>query len=389
MLLCVCRTKGHSTTDLATLQKASTVFVEALEEHVPCTHAKTGASVHATTKVHSVAYNAEMCAAAGSMDNFSTQPCELAHKPLAKKNQRLTNNKKHQVGLSLLKANRRSALIRRVCQKWALCVHSRPWRDGQGRVLAADRYYSCVKDPSGCKGMNLRANMWNRAEAPEARWHLLEGGRGRSRMATMGYRIHDFAKNTAKNRRTGQVPSFLKKLPHLDTLPKKLAHFLNDYMPREFPSLALPPSNGQHKELTKDHVRSLLSRLRLMPTQAGDAEIALFNFLKLGSRGRRGCQHICCYPFKAYYGFHRQVWHIQPPGKWGGLLSCSPPIYIRIYTCSYEYVPIYTYTYIYTFTYSRAHIPPPVHVLMVVLAKVAAGPRILQTAAAVRVSSSR
>ena len=70
-------------------------------------------------------------------------------------------------------------------------------------------------------------------------------------------------------------------------------------------------------------------------------------------------------------------------------VSCSPPIYIRIYTCSYEYVPIYTYTYIYTFTDSRAHIPPPVHVLMVVLAKVAAGPRILQTTAAVRVSSSR
>ena len=90
-------------------------------------------------------------------------------------------------------------------------------------------------------------------------------------------------------------------------LPKKIAHFLNDYAHDEFPSLNLSVSNGQHQELRVHNVQSLLARLRPVLTESGPAEISVYGTFNLGSTGRDGTQNISCYPIDTFYGFHRQV----------------------------------------------------------------------------------
>ena len=137
------------------------------------------------------------------------------------------------------------------------------------------------------------------------------GGREGVHAAERGFRIADFAKGTPAHQRAGTVPWFLRKHPHLDVLPKKLAHFFNNYMPGAFRSLNWLPSDGSHKELKKEDILALQGRLERMPTQDvhNTAEIVVFSFLKIGSTGRKGCQHVCCYPFTTYHSYHRQVYN--------------------------------------------------------------------------------
>ena len=114
--VCNCRQQSHDTRELDRLHEAAVTFVQSLETYMPCKNKTTGLSSHCTTKVHSVLHIAEMIALAGNCRNFSTSPCELAHKPIVKHKQRLTNNRRKTLGLSLLKTNRRGVLARKLCQ---------------------------------------------------------------------------------------------------------------------------------------------------------------------------------------------------------------------------------------------------------------------------------
>ena len=280
---------------------------------MPCVNPKTGVSVHATLKVHSVPHVAEMKAAAGASGNFSCSVCELVHKPIAKHKQHLTNNKRAFLGLSLIKTNLRATVSRMLCQRMAASAKREIWKcAGSGEEFRVDRHYQPTKPVKGCVGMCIHANFMERAQDMAARWHVLGGGGrgGRNTLPKLGLRIADFVKHTPGHVQAGTVPWFQRKHPQMHAVPKKLANFLNDYMHDEFPSLQLGLSNGQHKELGKDDILALLGRLQRMQTRDKNhsAEIAVFGLLKLGSKGRKGCQHICCYPFSRYHSYNRQVW---------------------------------------------------------------------------------
>ena len=154
--LCVARARQHNTKDLAVLQKDAETFVRSLETNMPCKNELTGLSSHATIKMHSVLECAEMTACVGICDNLSTSesPCELAHKPNAKRKGRLTNNKRKFIGLSLMKANRRMTVARRLCQTLAVTRDVPVWKDAATSAnIAPDRYYVATKLPKGCAAM--------------------------------------------------------------------------------------------------------------------------------------------------------------------------------------------------------------------------------------------
>ena len=183
---------------------------------------------------------AELKALAGSSDNFSTSVCELAHKPIAKSKQSLTNNQRKFLGLNLLKTNLRATVSRMLCQRLAAASNRDVWLDPTtGKEIRADRHYVRFKEPKGCAAIGLRANIMERAMDNSARWHRLGGGGkgGRNTLPKRGFRIADFAKGTPAHQRAGTVPWFLRKHPHLGVLPKKLARFFNYYLPGAFRSL--------------------------------------------------------------------------------------------------------------------------------------------------------
>ena len=105
--------------DVNTLHKLAVRFMDSLEKEMPGKHANTGLSVHNTTKVHSALHLAIMLILAGNSANYSTNPCELAHKHIVKRKQRLTNKKRMYMGLSLLRTNRRATVARMMCQAMA------------------------------------------------------------------------------------------------------------------------------------------------------------------------------------------------------------------------------------------------------------------------------
>ena len=76
---------------------------------------------------------------------------------------------------------------------------------------------------------------------------------------------------------------------------KQIVHFLVDFYPSWFPALNLPPSNGNHDQLSEQHFHSVLDRLEII--KEARSEVRYYPAAKLGHADYAGCQIIHSSPF--------------------------------------------------------------------------------------------
>ena len=91
-------------------------------------------------------------------------------------------------------------------------------------------------------------------------------------------------------------PSLLSRLPILHFLAHKLVHFVVDYHPDWVTSLHLPPSDGTHRQLRRDHFQLVLQRLQNMPDT--DTTLQLFSSVSINHSDWLGGQTVHAMPFK-------------------------------------------------------------------------------------------
>ena len=113
-------------------------------------------------------------------------------------------------------------------------------------------------------------------------------------------------------------------LPLLRVLLKKIAHFFQDHFWKDFRRLQWPQSDGEHSNLTPEHVQAFVKRMLPMQTQRGVGEVAVFTraVLELDDEdpdaddsddednkavNDKRYQTICCSPCETYHGVHRLV----------------------------------------------------------------------------------
>jgi hypothetical protein len=91
-------------------------------------------------------------------------------------------------------------------------------------------------------------------------------------------------------------PPLLSRLPILHFLALKLVHFVVDYHPEWVASLRLPPSDGTHRQLRREHFQTALPRLQNMPDTG--TPLQLFSAVNIYHTAWRGCQTVHAQPFK-------------------------------------------------------------------------------------------
>ena len=104
--------------------------------------------------------------------------------------------------------------------------------------------------------------------------------------------------------------------PVLKYLGKKIADFLHDYHRDWFPRLGLPPSNGQHEQLTHFHIKKLLRSLYKSQDLTQDRpEIWVYSRLEIGHKDYSGRHFVYCKPFKEFHDDLRMdcVFFVPPP----------------------------------------------------------------------------
>lgn len=149
---------------------------------------------------------------------------------------------------------------------------------------------------AGCLADGLRCNIWARAQSPDKHSHEVILGRRALRRAGMhGVLTIDVLK--WRPGRNVPKPDVRVLYPILDQLGAKIAHFLVDFHPSWFPSLALPQSTGRHDQLDAAHLDSIIDRLQPIDHLLG--EVQLFCRFKIGHKDFHGSQTIHCTPFPA------------------------------------------------------------------------------------------
>jgi hypothetical protein len=147
-----------------------------------------------------------------------------------------------------------------------------------------------VKKTAGCMADGLRCNVWARAQYPAKLSYTWVFGtstcqRGQSRWN--GLTLHDLG---WKPNSGGSKPACRAAHPSLDFLSNKIVHFLVDFYPSWFPALNLPPSNGNHNQLSEHHFHAVLDRLETI--REARAEVRCYAAVKLGHEDYAGCQTI-------------------------------------------------------------------------------------------------
>ena len=111
-------------------------------------------------------------------------------------------------------------------------------------------------------------------------------------------------------------PYYVNDHPVLKYLGKEIANFLHDYHRDWFPLLGLPPSNGQHKQLSPFHIKKLWRRLqKSQDTRQERPEICVFSRLEIGHKDYSGRQFVYCKPFKEFHDDLRMdyIFFVPPP----------------------------------------------------------------------------
>ena len=138
----------------------------------------------------------------------------------------------------------------------------------------------------------LQCSIWRRAQHPGRLTHSFHGGGKHSRGYTsLGKKI-----GTRKASRSDRA--YVEEHEVLQYLRKKIAHYLHDYRIHWFRSFGLPPSNGQHKQLTSSMIKMLMRRLQQREGHQGGGrgsergEIQVFSRLDIGHSDYLGQQFV-------------------------------------------------------------------------------------------------
>ena len=115
-----------------------------------------------------------------------------------------------------------------------------------------------------------------------------------SRKGNLGLLMQDINWSESSN---GSKPAILDQVPCLGFLSCKVVHYLVDYHPEWLDELDLPPTNGKHSQLDKDHFQSVLKRLQWMPEVK--KHFQLYSAVKINHdlAGFQGFQTIHACPF--------------------------------------------------------------------------------------------
>ena len=153
------------------------------------------------------------------------------------------------------------------------------------------------KKTGGCMADGLRCCLWARAQSPgTVSLDLVKGWTDMRREApkgNLGLAMEDLAWHAG----TGlPEPTLLSRLPLLHFLALKLVHFVVDYHPEWVASLCLPPSDGTHRQLRREHFQTALPRLQNMPDTG--TPLQLFSAVNIYHKEWRGGQTVHAMPFK-------------------------------------------------------------------------------------------
>ena len=160
-----------------------------------------------------------------------------------------------------------------------------------------DRKASEEKKTGGCMADGLRCCIWARAQSPgTVSLDLVKGWtnmRKEAPLGNLGLAMEDLAWHAGSGL---PEPTLLSRLPVLHFLAHKLVHFVVDYHPDWVASLGLPPSDGTHRQLRREHFQPALRRLDIMPDT--DAPLQLFSAVNISHKEWRGVQTVHAMPFK-------------------------------------------------------------------------------------------
>jgi len=156
----------------------------------------------------------------------------------------------------------------------------------------------------GCMADGLRCNIWARAQSPKLLTYSLMKG-GHCPGARRGVRALQLTDVMWKPGMPLARPQWRSEHPILDNLGAKLVHFLVDYHHTWFQSLALPASDGKHKQLGPEDVQDVLNRLETIHEVHGEAQV--FSGLKIEHSKMHGSQIVHCSPFKSTHANPRMV----------------------------------------------------------------------------------
>jgi len=166
-------------------------------------------------------------------------------------------------------------------------------------VLMASRHWDRheEKKTSGCMADGLRCCIWARAQSPgTVSLDLVKGWtnmRKEAPLGNLGLAMEDLAWHAGSGL---PEPTLLSRLPVLHFLAHKLVHFVVDYHPDWVASLGLPPSDGTHCQLRREHFQPALRRLDIMPDT--DTPLQLFSAVNISHKEWRGSQTVHAMPFK-------------------------------------------------------------------------------------------
>ena len=188
----------------------------------------------------------------------------------------------------------------------------------------ASRYWDRKeeKKTGGCMADGLRCCIWARSQSPgTVSLDLVKGWsnmRKEAPLGNLGLAMEDLAWHAG----TGlPEPTLLSRLPLLHFLALKLVHFFVDYHPDWIASLRLPPSDGTHKQLGREHFQPALRRLENMPET--DTPLQLFSAVNISHKEWRGVQTVHATPFK------------KPTPRQVSDCICR---YTHVYTCIRRYL---------------------------------------------------
>ena len=153
------------------------------------------------------------------------------------------------------------------------------------------------KKTAGCMADGLRCCIWARAQSPgTVSLDLVKGWtnmRKEAPLGNLGLAMEDLAWHAGSGL---PEPTLLSRLPVLHFLAHKLVHFVVDYHPDWVASLGLPPSDGTHRQLRREHFQPALRRLDIMPDT--NAPLQLFSAVNISHKEWRGVQTVHAMPFK-------------------------------------------------------------------------------------------
>jgi hypothetical protein len=151
-----------------------------------------------------------------------------------------------------------------------------------------------AKKTAGCMADGLRCSVWARAQFPaKLSCTFVFGTTAHRRGQWNGLSLQDLG---WKPNSGGSKPACRVDHPPLDFLSNKIVHFLVDFHPSWFPALSLPPSNGNHDQLSEHHFHTVLDRLEII--NEARSEVRYYPAVKLGHADYAGGQTIHSSPFR-------------------------------------------------------------------------------------------